>query len=279
MTLPESAYGKTLIADSEAVYLLTAGAAYRLVEGKPPVKLELDLGIGPAATRDAIVFWSEGAIFLASRKTGKARRLVSLPHQPQQFVAAGEHFAWLDHADDGRFTIQTVRGQLPSVIHTTQRQVDVITMLGESVVFVERTEEGRWHFASVRLKGGDIVYSAGHTGRTPAQLVATEDIYYYDGNSFEIRRLARDLKSENVVAKGSVCSPMAVAGQVYCGAVEGPYQISEKRPVPLPLVEGGGRSVTALAANERRVFWVRDEGAEKLSVQSVTLSSEAAASP
>lgn len=278
MTLPESAYGKTLIADSDAAYLLTASAAYRMVEGKEPVKLALDLGIGPAATRDGIVFWSNGAVFLAPRKTGKARRLIALPHQPQQFVAAGEHFAWLDHADDGRFTIQTMKAKSPVVMHTTRLQVDAIAMVGDNVVFVERTDERQWRFASLPLAGGDVVYSAPHEGRTPAQLVAGRDIHYYDGNRFEIRRLGRDL-SESVVARGSVCSPMAVASEIYCGAVEGPYRISPERPVPLPLADGDGRSVTALAATERRVFWVRDEGAEKLAVQSVPVPREPAPSP
>lgn len=274
MTLPESAYGKTLLVDADAVYLLTANAAYRLVEGKDAVRMELDLGIGPAATRDAIVFWSNGAVYRAPKKGGKPRRVTSLPHQPQQFFAAGDRFAWLDHADDGRFTLQTMKGASPKVIHTTHRQVDVITMLEEHVVFAERTEEGKWRFASVPLDAGEVVYSAEHSGRTPAELVAAEHIHYYDGNSFEIRRLARDLKSEEVLVKGSVCSPMAVARQIFCGAVDGPYRISAKRPVPQLLAEGGGRSVTALAADGTRVVWVRDEGAEKLSVQAQHVADE-----
>lgn len=276
MTLSESAYGKTLIADPDAAYLLTSNAAYRLVPGAEPVKFELELGMGPAATRDAFVFWWDGAVYTAPKKTGKPRRLFSLAREPQRFVAAGERFAWLEHADDGRFTIQVPKGRAARVIHTTMQQVDVIAMHSDRVVFVERSEDKKWRFVGVPLAGGDPIYSPEHEGRTPAQLAVDGAIYYYDGNSFEIRRVAADLQSEKVLVKGPVCSPIAVAGDIYCGAMEGPFQISERRPEPRRLADGGGRSVTTLAANGSGVVWVRDEGREKLSVEYVNVPTEPA---
>lgn len=276
MTLPESAYGKTLIADPDAAYLLTSNAAYRLVEGAEPVRFALELGIGPAATRDAFVFWSNGAVYTAPKKTGKARRVLPLAHEPQRFVTAGDRFAWLEHADDGRFTVQVPKGQAARVIYTTMRQVDAIAMQRDRIVLVERSDDAKWRFVGVPLAGGDPVNSPEHDGRTPAQLVVEGDIHYYDGNRFEIRRLAADLQSEKVLVKGPVCSPIAVSSEIYCGAMEGPFQISERRPEPRRLADGGGRSVTTLAANGNRVVWVRDEGRDKLSVEFVNVPVEPA---
>ncbi|MFZ5892698.1 MAG: hypothetical protein ACOY0T_16685 [Myxococcota bacterium] len=269
LALEESGYGTTLVADEEAFYLLTARAAYRLVPGQEPLKMPLDLGIGPAVMRDSIVFWSEGAIFRASKKSGKARRVIALPHQPQNFVASGEHFAWLDHADDGRFTIQALNAGKARVIFTTSNQVDAIAMLGERIFFVERSPDGTWRIGALAETGGEVSYSAVHEGRTPAMLAVERAVHYYDGNSYELRRLSLDARSEEVLVKGIICSPSSVWEQVYCGSVEGPFEISQASPTPRPLAARGGRMITAIAAGPTRVAWVRDAGENALVVEMV----------
>lgn len=277
--LAESGYGKTLLVDPDAIYLMTKDAAYRLIVGREPVKLPLALGEGPAATRSAFVFWSDGAIFQASKKDGKARRVAPLAHQPQRFVASGEHFAWLDHADDGRFTVQTLEGKKPRVLYTSRVEVDTIAMLDELIVLVERAADSTWRFAAVSRNGGAPTYSKEHSGRTPAMLAVEKELYYYDGNAFEIRRLARDLASETTLVKGQICSPIAVAERIYCASVEGPFEISEQTPTPRRLAPEGGRTLTALAAGPGRVAWIREEGAEALAVETVSVSNAAPAAP
>lgn len=276
-SLPESAYGTTLIVDADATYLLTRDAAYRLVVGQDALKMPLAFGNGPTATRDAFVFWSDGAVFQAPKKGGKPQRIASLPHEPQRFIASSEHFAWLDHADDGRYTIQALRDGKPRVLHTSRAEVDTIALFAEQIVFVERATDGKWRFAAVSLKGGEPIYSPEHTGRTPAMLAVDQGVHYYDGNSLEIRRLAPDLQSETTLLKGSICSPLAVVGpDLYCASVDGPLRVSLPEQKPIALSPSGGRTITSLAAGPGRVVWVRDEGAQALAVETVNVASRGA---
>lgn len=109
--------------------------------------------------------------------------------------------------------------------------------------------------------------------RAPAILrLLDHDIYYYDGNGREVRRLSPDLREEEVLVSDFVCSPLAVADRVYCANVEGIFElVSGGRPRPLVTL-GLGATVCDLAADGRRLFWIADAGPDRLTVKAIDVS-------
>src|SRR5664279_1571317 len=88
-----SAYTAGLVLDDDAIYLLTQRVAYRLAPGTDPQQIPIENGGMAALTRTDLVYWARGAIWGIPKLGGKARRLASLPHQPQFFMAAGDDIA------------------------------------------------------------------------------------------------------------------------------------------------------------------------------------------
>jgi hypothetical protein len=128
-----SAYSTTLTLDGDAAYLLAPHSAYRLVPGEPVQGIELDLGVGPTATRSSFVFWSDGGIWQARKTGGTTRRLAKLPLRPQYFVASGESFAWVSLNDDGVYTIQTLQGTEPKTLVSASGELAALAMVRDAV--------------------------------------------------------------------------------------------------------------------------------------------------
>jgi hypothetical protein len=266
LTLPTSAYSPWLTVDEGVVYLLTDQAAHRLVPGQEAPSIPLDLGIGPAVTESSFIYWSKGAIWRASKKGGKARRVAALSHQPQRFVTSGEQFVWLDRTDEGKFTIQTLDAGKPRTIVSPTGDIDTLTMLQDWVFFVERATPSSWRFGGVRLAGGAPTFSTPRSGRTPAMLVAAGDLYYYDSNTLEIHRLSPDFLTEETISRDFICSPIAVSAQIYCAHMAGLFELSRK-PSSSPVRLTGSRQITAVAASSTLVAWLRDTGPDRLALE------------
>jgi len=143
MTLPTSAYASSIAIDEDAVYLMTGNAAYRLIDGQPAHGIHLDLGTGPALTRAAFVFWSNGVIWSAPKQGGVTRALGKFPHQPQYFVSSGDAVAWVDETEDGVFTIQTLAGREPRVLISSAGEIRALDMIADSIYFAQRPEVRR----------------------------------------------------------------------------------------------------------------------------------------
>ena len=94
-----------------------------------------------------------------------------------------------------------------------------------------------------------------------------EHLFYYDGNPQEVRRLSQDLKREDVVTRKLICSPIAASDRIYCGHVEGLFQISLPERTPRPLTPNQRNLITSLAASSAGVAWVSEVGAEELAVR------------
>lgn len=267
-----SAYAAMLAADDEASYLLTGSVAYRLVPGRVAEKRVLDLGISPALVRDRLLYWSRGAFRQADWGGGDPAVLASVPHQPQRVVTSGERFAWLDLAEDGRFTIRTLDGSRVRDLHTASGLVAALAMRDESIYFVEQGPSKGWRFGVVPLSGGSPRFTRMRSGRTPAMLVALGDLFYYDGPSLTVRRVSPDLEREVVLARDVICSPIAVADQVYCaqpgGLVEVGFDGVVRRALPL---ERPGM-ITAVSATATRVTCVIDVGRDELAVVTIPLT-------
>jgi hypothetical protein len=266
LSLPESAYSISLALDGEVAYLLTRSAAYRLAAGKPPQKIELDLGIGPVLTDSGFVYWSKGAIWNAGKDGSHPRRLAALPGQPEYFVASHEGMAWLDRGSDGLYKIQSLNGQKPRVLVADQGEISALNMIHEWVFFVLRAKDKSWRIGRVHVGSSKLEYTDSKTGSTPAMLAGTETPVYYDMGSSEIRQLNPDLKGEQIWLRDFVCSPIHQARNIYCNRVEGFYEVlADSRETKL-LWYGSRETITTIRANSKQVVWTVDTGPDQLAV-------------
>jgi hypothetical protein len=278
-SLSLSAYRTTLAMDEEAVYLMTGNAAYRLVDGEPTQGIELELGIGPVLTRTAFVFWSNGGIWSAPKQGGVARELAKFPHQPQYFVSSGESLAWVDQTDEGLYTIQTLDGRKPSVLVSSSGEIRALDMIGDVVYFVQRPSDDSWRIGLVHLDGRPPEYTSTKKGRAPSQLTGTDGVYYYDLDSTRILKLRLDLNDEEVQQKGLVCSPIHVSTRIYCGCVEGLFDVSKETRKPRVLMYDRPGSITGVSSNSKWVAWTVDLGPDRLAVDILPVSDTGGLSP
>lgn len=271
LTTSGSAYAATLALDDEASYLLTGNAAFRLMPGRQPERWDLDLGISPALMNDHLLYWSAGAFRQAHKRGAEPSLLAAVAHQPQRMVAAGGRFAWLDQAESGRFTIQTLDGSNARILHAPGGYVAALAMTAERVYFVEQGPGTGWRLGAVPLSGGSPRYTAMKKGRTPSMLAVARDLFYYDGPSLTVRRITQDLEREEVIARDVICSPLAVAEHLYCAQPGRLLEIGLDgvlRQV-FPLQQKG--TITAVAATATRLTWLMDVGRGALAVQTIAL--------
>ena len=263
--LPLSAYGTGLALDGDAVYLLSRTALYRLFADKPPQKVALDLGIGSVFADSGIVFWSKGAVWNASRDGGNVWRVATAPTQPEYFVASDAGVAWLDRPANGPFRIQSLDGQRPRLLLSSEQDLSAVHMVHDGVFFVERAKDKSWRIGRVSIRGGDPVYTSARSGPTPALLTGSDSVIYYDMEKSEVRQLTPDLKSEHVWIQDFVCSPIHEAKNVYCARVEGLFAIVAETRQPKVLLQGR-QTITVIRANAKHVVWIVDQGGENLAV-------------
>jgi len=265
-TMPISAYQTTIAMDDDAVYLMTSNAAYRLVNGEPARGILLDLGVGPVLTRTAFVFWSNGVIWSAPKDGGVTRELAKLPHQPQYFVSSGEAFAWVDQSDDGVYTIQTLEGRKPRVLLSSPGEIRALDMIGEHIYFVQRPSDDSWRIGFVHREGREPQYAATKQGRAPSQLAGSDGLYYFDLDTKRVLKLSLDLRQEEVQFSELVCSPIQVSTRIYCGCVEGLFDVSKDTHRPRVLVYNRPGAITSVTSNAKGVAWIVDVGTDQLAV-------------
>jgi hypothetical protein len=212
------------------------------------------------------VFWSSGAIWSAPKTGGPARELTKFPHQPQYFVSSGEELAWVDQSDEGLYTIQTLEGRKPRVLLSSRGEIRALDMIGEVVYFVQRPTDDSWRIGFVHRDGREPQYAATKHGRAPAQLTGSDAIYYFDLDTKRILRLALDLGREDVQLTELVCSPIQVSSRIYCGCVEGLFDVGRETHQPRVLVHDRPGLITSVASNSKAVAWVVDVGSDQLAV-------------
>jgi hypothetical protein len=265
--LPISAYRATLALDDEAAYLLTSNAAYRLAPGQPPHGIELELGIGSVLTRSFFVFWSKDVIWAAPKQGGMLRQLAKFPHQPQYFVASGDSFAWIDLGDDGQYTIQTLEGKKPRILVASTRELSALNMIGDAIYFVQRPTDATWRIGVVRTSGAAPEFGSERSGRRPAMMSGIDRSYFYEVDKSEIRvLLSPDPAREEVLLSNFVCSPIHVSDRIYCGCVEGLFEVPLESKKPHILSYGRPGPITNVASNSKMVVWTVDVGADELAV-------------
>jgi len=269
ISLPVSAYLPSLALDGDDVYLLTPKAGYRLTAGKPPEKIDLELGNGSVLAESGIVYWSKGAIWNAAKHGNSVWRLASVPKQPEYLVTSGVGIAWFDRVDDGTYRIQSLSGGKVRVLTTQKDDISALHMIHEWVFYVRRAKDNTWRIGRVHVTGGEPVYTDSRSGPTPSQLTGTEHVAYYDMDKSEIHQLTTDLKSENLWARDFVCSPIVEAKHIFCARVEGLFELPADNHVPKPLTFGRRDTITLLRANSKHVVWIVDLGANQLAVDTL----------
>ena len=277
--LPISAYSTVLALDDDAAYLLAPRGAFRFVPGEPTRGIELELGHGAAMTRSAFVFWSEGGIWKAPKTGGAARRVANLPHRPQYFVASGEAFAWVSLGDDGVFAIQTLVAAEPKTLVSATGELSALNMVRDAVYFVERPSSGSWRMGVVRITGGAPAYTTERNGRRPALLTGEDAIYFYDVDRFRIRKVSLDLRRDADLAGHLVCSPVHVARGIYCGSVEGLFEVERPSHEPRVLSYGRRGSITNVQSDAHKVVWTVDLGTDRLAVDFLPVTPDGVPAP
>jgi len=271
LTLDRTAYHTKLDLAGDAIYLLTLEGAFRLVQGQAPQEMKLDLGGSAVATPSAIIFWSKGFLWLAPKQGGPPGRLASVKNQPMFIVAVEERFAWIGPDEQGHHAIFVLRYGKPHAVYVASGMVAAATMVEDRVVFLERPETDSWRLGSVPRDGGPPTFTETRNGRYPAMLVASaREVYYYffdDKDTSEVRAVSSDLQTERVVASHFICSPFAVADRIFCGHVEGLFEITPDSGSPKLVYPNIASSITAIAADRNRVVWVSDIGPDKLAVK------------
>jgi hypothetical protein len=278
LSLPIAAYHASIVAgDDDVAYLLTNRAVHRLEPGRAPVARPLDLGSGAAATRTSFIHWSRGAVVASPKAGGPSRALAPLADPPQLFVASDAAVAWLKRSGDGVFSLHVLTGRKPTTLYTSPGNVDAVAMSGDTIFFVERPAGADWRIGRVGAAGGAATFTPLRKGRAPSMLAARGELAFYEGARFEVHRLSLDLARERTPVSGFVCSPLAMAENIYCAQVDGIFELGPDPP-PRRLVPGSpARLVTDLAVGPKRLYWIVDAGADKLEVQSLPLSPHTAA--
>ncbi len=286
LTLASSAYQAAIFADDEAIELLTSSAAYRLLPGKDPLERALDLGFAATVTRHSYVYWSQGAIWSASRrapKSGGATKLAALAEQPQRLVAdiAGDEFAFLLRSEGERYTLCKLENRRVKTLYTSPGSIDALSLIGDALYFVERPAAASWRIGRVKLAGGLATFTTSKSGRWPALLRGAKDLVYYDGARRDVLSLSPDLQQERTLAKDFICSPLAVSAHVYCSTMEGVFELSATGK-PRQVVAASRYLITNLAVSSERLAFISDvggHGQDQLAVNAVPLTTPAAEPP
>lgn len=270
-SLDVSAYGASVVLQGHVVHLLTQEALFRFAPGEAAQRRPLQAGQGATLMDDAVVYWADGAIWKLPLAKGEPQRLGAARNPPQYFVGERDELAWLERSSAGRFTIRTLEGRIPAELYSSPGHVDAMTLVGDAVFFVERPAAGRWRLGRVATVGGPPTFGSPREGRAPSMLESwQEHIYYYDGNALEVRRVPLDLHGEEVMVRDSICSPIAVSERIYCGHVQGLYEILGKGGSPQLMTRNERGYITAITAGPRGVAWVSDAGRDQLGVSMIT---------
>ncbi|HXU61526.1 MAG TPA: hypothetical protein VN962_07495 [Polyangia bacterium] len=272
LSLPVSAYHASLVArEGDAVDLLAESAVYRLSPGHPAVRTPLQLGAVSAVRPSGYVTWSQGAVRELPADGGPARRIAAVPEQPQVLVASAAGVAWIEGSPAGPTRVQTSRAGRALSLYTSPGRIDAAAMVGERVYFVERPGGPDWRIGSVGLTGGAATFTPARPGRSPSLLAAGRDLAFYLGAGFEVHRLSLDLQHERTVASGFICSPLAVAEALYCSQPEGLFELAPD-VAPRWLAPGSlSKPVTDLAVAGGTLFWIADDGTDRLQVSALPL--------
>jgi len=269
LALPVSAYHASVTLSGETVLVLVPGAVHHL--GPDGASNQWSFPVDAVAALQGLtpVFWSEGA-FWRARLGQPAKRLGDVPARPVSVAASEEYWVWLERTAQGRFSLHRLVAGSPKRIYSTSYELGPVAIQQDVILFAEARHASSWRLGSIRAAGGDAQFSDRKGSRLPALLAVREDrVYYYGGLRWGIRSSNLDTDDEQLVARGVVCSPMAVTERLYCAHMQGLSELSSSGQVVRTLTQNRGRLITSLAADSERVVWIRDVGDNRLEVETM----------
>lgn len=269
LELPSSPYSASLVLDGTTPALLTVEGLHHL-GASPAPPLAFDKGDLGVVVGGDIVRWMNGELRRRPRG-GDGWLAFSRPSAPPQRVAAGrEELAWVQGDGGSSASIWTARGAEPRRLAAAPGGVATLSLHDDQVFFVEQLAAPGWRLGAVSISGGPVRYGPPQTGRAPAMLAVTSDVFYYDGPRLSVYRVSTDLRRAERLGSDVICSPLAVADSVYCsqpGAI-----------LALPLSGGAARvvtpthgTVTALSASSTELIWLREASGGGLRVEAISL--------
>ncbi len=269
----ETPYGATLAFDADDVLLLTPTGMVRIPPEGKPVRRAIELGHQRAVLDDSVVFYLDGAFWSVSKRgNAAARRLLVRPQEPSALAAWGKNIAWTEKGGDLGDRLWTFDHGAARLLYAATGSFVALTLLGDAVVFVERKQDGGWQLGRVGLEGGEPRFLPGRGARAPSMLaVGAGAVFYCDGPGRSVRRVSHDFMGTEVLASGVVCSPLTVGDRVFCGRMEGIFQIPLDGSEPSALTQAPYGLVAALASSSRRVIWLNDSGKEQLTLRALEL--------
>jgi hypothetical protein len=269
LQLEVSAYRAQLDFDGDTLVVATPHGLHLIPHGGAATTVAQNHGNTFALAGSKVVYLREGQLW-QSKRGATATTLGSVALEPSAVVVNHEHLAWLQRGPNGPSRIQTFSAGRVQQAAEVSGRVDTLALFEGWVFFFEQGPGGTWRLGAAPLDGGDPKFTEFRKGRVPSTLEAAGELFYYDGPTRSVRRISPDLGREEVIQTGVICSPLAVRDRVVCAEVGGLYE--------LPL--GGGAIerlaaqtsfVTMLATNGKRVAWISDSGADRLSVKVLDL--------
>jgi hypothetical protein len=247
--------------DGDTLVLASSRGLHRFPAQGPRTEVARDFGDTFALAGRRVVYFDAGKL-LESLDGAEPKELAQVAERPRLVAIDQEHAIWVSDGPARGSVLASASGH--EIARLTGR-VDTMVISGDSAFFLEQGSGGTWRLGRVPLDGGRPTYQDWQNGRVPSTLAPQGDLFYYDGPSRSVRRVSPDLASSEVLARGVICSPLAVADRVLCARVGGLYELplagGEAKEV---LAQGG--FVTALAARAHEVAWVSDVGADRLVV-------------
>ena len=285
------AAGVKLIVAASGWTLVTAEGLYRKQDGKAPVHRSTGINPPLAVMGERVVHWGDGQLLATPLSGAPPSKLGALEQMPRDVFASTEHFTWLQRSKLGdRILVADKLADKPGshaayrTVYRSEHGIVSGAMLQDWVFFVESLPDGEWRLGAASIGKAETLPKQGQAatlgpareGRPPAFLLAENELYFYDGPSRSVRRVTPDLQEETIVATSVICSPMAVARQVYCAHVGGVFSVStqeeaeeaSQRRVLESRIQG---PITAIAASPRQVVWVEDVEGKQLRVRTVRL--------
>lgn len=264
-----SAYRSALAVDGAVVTVVTEDAIHRIVPDAPAQTRQMKVGSNPTFTRASVIFWRKGQLVAVPKGAGEERILGLIEHSPRQVVAAEDRYAWLAHDARLGSSISTFKKGKEAILYRTKQTLSAAVMLHDWVFFVESVSPGHFKIGGVPLSGRKPAFTPIKQGRTPSMLGVGEQLYYFDLMQRALIRITPDLVHESVVARDLVCSPFAVADQIYCSRVEGLFALPLDGGTPTVLTHQPYGLVARVAASPEMLAWINETGDEHLTVRAI----------
>ncbi len=269
LRLPVSAYHTSLAADRDTIFLLTPKELYTLKRAQPPKHQPIEHQGGAALSSERLLYVHQNRLMELDLKTKETRHRVHVDVPPRILTERAGRVAWLSLDKKGTYEVFASFGASKKRIYQTTNSLSTLTLAGDRVYTIEQLPAApgrppRWTVLGLSFDGAPQLRSRTFVGRTPAQIQADDQLFFYFGPERRVYRLALELDQEQVLARDQICSPLELGDALYCYHVTGVSRLSKKggRPQLLPIKAKA--TLTTLHASPAGLLWVMDTGSNQL---------------